>query len=111
MKESVINKSIQDWLVSQGAYVIKTIVTNRNGVPDIIACLNGHFLSVEGKTLQGRVSELQVLHAQNICRAGGLAIVTSSLDKVKEVVSGWVNSGYKPLMVITTGINIRRFNV
>ena len=83
MKESVLNKQIQDYIKSKGGYVIKTIVTNRAGVPDIIACVDGHFYGIEGKLPNGVVSMLQAHHLKLIKEAGGTSFVARSLSDVK----------------------------
>lgn len=84
MKEGVINKKIQDYIKAQGGYVIKTIATNRAGVPDIIACINGKFIGIEGKTATGVVSKLQEHHLKLIKEAGGITIVARSVEDVKQ---------------------------
>ena len=83
MKESAINSKIQKLLADRGAYVIKTIATNRAGVPDILACLKGRFIAIEGKTATGKVSKLQEAHLRKINDAGGVGIVARSPEDVK----------------------------
>ena len=87
MKEANLNKKIQDLIEKEGGYVVKTIATNRAGVPDILACLQGKFLAIEGKTSTGVVSELQRIHLEQIRKAQGIAIVARSLDEVKQVIA------------------------
>lgn len=86
MNEAKINKQIQDYIKAQGGYVIKTIATNRAGVPDIIACLNGKFIGIEGKTSTGVVSKLQEHHLKWIKEAGGIAIVARSVEDVRQLL-------------------------
>jgi len=83
MTEQQLNKKIQDYITNRGGYVFKTIASNRAGVPDIIACINGHFYAIEGKTKTGVVSKLQEHHLGEITKAGGIAIVARHLDDVK----------------------------
>ncbi|MCP3700274.1 MAG: VRR-NUC domain-containing protein [Aliivibrio sp.] len=53
------NKRIKE-LEKQGYYVIKTKLTNKNGIPDIIAIApNSNVLFCEVKTKTGKVSKLQ----------------------------------------------------
>jgi len=92
MKESTINRKIQKLLTDNGAYVIKTIATNRAGVPDIIACLDGKFIAIEGKTATGVVSKLQEAHLRQIKAAGGVAIVAKSPDEVKSLLAKLKNT-------------------
>jgi len=60
MKESQIqNKRIKE-LEEKGYYVIKTKLTNKNGIPDIIAIApNSDVIFSEVKTEKGVVSALQ----------------------------------------------------
>lgn len=83
MKEKNIQKKIIDYLTIQGAYIVKTIVTNSAGVPDILFSFKGRFCAVEVKTSKGRVSELQKWHIQQIRKSGGIAFVAKSADEVK----------------------------
>jgi len=86
MKESAINRKIQRLLADKGAYVVKTIATNRAGVPDILACLDGKFIAIEGKTATGVVSRLQEAHLRQIKAAGGVAVVAKSVDEVRDLL-------------------------
>lgn len=86
MKESQLNAKIQAHLKSKGAYVIKTIATNRSGVPDILACYKGRFIGIEGKLNYNSPSDLQLAHIQMIKTAGGIAAPAYSITDVIEVL-------------------------
>ena len=86
MSEQSIQKKILDYLHVNGAYTVKTIVTNRSGVPDILFCLKGHFCAIEVKTSKGRVSELQKWNLEQISKSGGIAFVARSVDEVREAL-------------------------
>lgn len=45
----------------------------KSGIPDIIACVKGSFLSIEIKASNGRASELQKLNTNRIRDSGGNA--------------------------------------
>jgi len=94
MKEGKSNKIIQDWLVSIGAYVFKTVASNRAGVHDIIFCLAGRFGTIEGKTKIGKASTLQAVHLRAVQKAGGFAMIAKSVAEAKLGVTQWINSGY-----------------
>jgi hypothetical protein len=47
----------------------------RNGVPDIVGCLNGVFFAIECKANGGRPTALQLREINRINAAKGLAIV------------------------------------
>ena len=58
------------------------------GIPDIIACIDGHFFGFEVKTDVGRSTKLQEAVIQKILAAGGTAVVVRSADEVRSVVEG-----------------------
>ena len=87
MKESQIQNKIIKYLNGIGAYSIKTIVTNRNGCPDIICCLKGRYVALEVKAEKGTVSQLQEHNIKLIKKSGGVAAVVRNVEEVKEIIS------------------------
>ena len=91
MKESDIVKAIMKYLKSVpqcfcwkehgGMY-------GTAGIPDIIACINGHFCGFEVKTDIRKPTKLQEATIRKILAAGGTAVVVRSVDEVKAVVNG-----------------------
>ena len=81
--EAKVQKDIINWLTFQGAWVVKTIATNKGGTPDVIACLNGFFIAIEVKQPGGTPSPLQLAQIIKIREADGIAFVADNLDKVK----------------------------
>lgn len=67
---------------SIGAYFIKTHGDrfSKIGTPDIIACVNGHFVAVEVKAEKGKPSELQLYHIRQIHDAGGYGVILYPKD-------------------------------
>lgn len=86
MKESQIQSKIIKYL-SQRAYVIKTIVTNRNGVPDVIICYKGKFVAFEIKAERGVLSSLQTYNLTKIKENGGYSASVKSLEEVKDILA------------------------
>lgn len=84
-KEKKLQKKIIALLQSKGAYVIKTIVTNRTGIPDIIACYKGYFISIEVKG-ESKLTALQEYNINYITKAGGKAIVAYNLGDVNDLL-------------------------
>ena len=72
---------------SSGFYVVKVIVGNRSGIPDIIACKNGRFIGIEVKALKGVVSVLQDVNLRQIRDAGGVSIILREGDDFKAILS------------------------
>jgi len=67
--------------------VVKTVIANRAGVPDILICYKGKFVAFEVKSGKGRLSPLQELNLTNIINNGGQAHCVRSLAEVEEVMS------------------------
>lgn len=65
----------------------------RAGIPDILACVNGHFVAIELKTEVGRTSKLQDHNITRIRESGGTAIVLrpSGFERFKE----WIREEMK----------------
>ena len=79
MLEKVFENKIKKLLKEKQAYYVKFFgcgITTA-GTPDILACVNGHFLGIECKTDNGRLSELQRLKLKAIQSSGGIGIVAA----------------------------------
>ena len=87
MSEQQLQKQIINYLESKGYYVVKVITANKSGVPDILFCKDGRFHGLEVKA-QGKkknVTELQKHHIYMINASGGKALVSDSLEEIKEM--------------------------
>lgn len=85
-KEQALQKQILAYLKDEGYYTVKTVVSNRSGVPDIIACSpSGRFVAIEvkapGKLLN--TSPLQSYNLGLIQGNSGIAFVADQLCTVK----------------------------
>lgn len=82
VSEKVFENKIKLYLKSIGAYFIKTHGDrfSKIGTPDILACVNGHFVAVEVKAENGRPSDLQIYHIEQIKKAGGYGIILYPKD-------------------------------
>ncbi len=56
------------------------------GIPDIIACIDGHFFGFEAKTDKGKPTALQTVTIRKILNAGGTAAVVRSVDEVRALI-------------------------
>jgi len=72
--ESKLQKKIIDILEKNNCYVVKTIVCNRSGIPDLLCCVNGKFVAIEVKTKTSE-SKLQEYNRQKIWNAKGYSFV------------------------------------
>jgi Holliday junction resolvase len=84
--ESRIQKEIIDYCKHKGWWVIKTIVTNENGCPDLLICVDGRFIGCEVKAQRCEknppacLSQWQKKQIAAIEQSGGVAIITASLE-------------------------------
>lgn len=80
--EKVFENKIKAYLKSIGAYFIKTHGDrfSKIGTPDIISCVNGYFVAVEVKAENGKPSQLQLHHIEQIKKAGGVAYILYPKD-------------------------------
>lgn len=84
--EKKVENSIKKYLDSLGAYYLKVhgSAYQPAGTPDILACINGHFVGIEVKrAVGGKVSALQKLKMKEINNAGGLAFAANDVEVVK----------------------------
>lgn len=60
----------------------------KTGVPDILACVDGHFLGIEVKASNGKPSPLQIHNLRKIDDAGGFAVLLypDQFDQFKDLV-------------------------
>ena len=84
--ESEIQKKIINYLKKEGYLVVKTIVLNVAGYPDIFAFKNGKTLFVEVKNEKGKVSELQQHRINSLRQTGFNVIITRSIEDFKETL-------------------------
>jgi Holliday junction resolvase len=84
--ERTIQRKIIKWLEDQGHYVVKTINSNKKGVPDLLVCLDGgRFCAIEVKRPEGKATELQKYNLNQIKELGGIAMIARSVDDVREM--------------------------
>lgn len=85
--EQQIQSQVIKYLESIGAYVIKVISANKSGVPDVHACLNGRWISIEMKKPGAKPDPLQSYHLSQIQKAGGLATWATSVTQIQDFLA------------------------
>ncbi|KIR03441.1 hypothetical protein P261_02256 [Lachnospiraceae bacterium TWA4] len=76
--EKNFENKVKKYLKDQGCWFIKYWgggEFTKAGVPDVLACVNGHFLGIEVKASNGKPSKLQIYNLRKIHEAGGYAIL------------------------------------
>lgn len=97
--EKTFENKVKKFLEEQGAWFVKFFANRmtREGIPDILACVNGYFVGIEVKAQNGKPSELQKYHCNKIRKAGGFAFVLYP-------------SGFEDFKQFIYGLNCERFN-
>lgn len=78
MKEKPFENKIKKFLKSENCWFIKYWgggIFTQEGVPDLIACVNGNFVAIEVKGDGGKPSELQKYNIEEIIKSGGTALI------------------------------------
>ena len=90
MREKDFENKVKNYLIKNNAWVLKTWSNGiqRQGVPDLLCCINGFFVGIELKAEHGKPSELQLWNIKKIREAGGIAIVLypNQFEEFKEMV-------------------------
>ena len=88
IKESSIKKSMKDWLDSEGIFwsMVAGGAYSKEGDPDLILCVDGKFVAVEGKTETGEQRNLQRTRMRQIRESGGIYVVARNLDDLKILI-------------------------
>lgn len=82
MLEKSFENKIKGFLDSIGAVHYKQFGCSytKAGTPDLLCCVNGHFVAVEVKAEKGRPSPLQKYNIDKISKAGGTAYILYPKD-------------------------------
>ena len=94
-KESTIKKEMKDWLDSQGIFwsMVKGGEFSKRGDPDLILCVDGRYVAIEGKTETGELAHIQERRMRQIRKSGGIYAVARNLDELIAVVEEVMHNG------------------
>ena len=83
--EQRIKNEIKRFITAQKGFwsVIQGGPYSKPGDPDIVCCIKGLYVAIEAKTINGRLSDMQILRGKEIERAGGIWIVARSVGDVE----------------------------
>ena len=89
-EEKNFETKVKAFLTENNCWYVKFFANamTRKGVPDILACVNGHFVGIEVKAEKGIVSELQKYNIEKIKKANGIALILrpSNFDEFKLLI-------------------------
>ena len=82
-EEKTFENKLKKHLKDEGAWFIKYWAGSqftKKGIPDMLCCVNGHFVAIEVKATHGVVSELQKYNIRKINESGGYAFALYPKD-------------------------------
>lgn len=124
--ETKFKNEVQKWLISQGIYqagtpkqkmtlpVVGWFVKiwgggmQKEGIPDILLCVNGFFISLELKSATGRPSELQKKNTAMVNESGGVGVILypDGFENFKNIIRGLIDCKcHIPVLNASTSAN------
>lgn len=87
--EKMIQREILKYLATvEECWVIKVVISNERGCPDVLACIQGKFLALEIKDETGQPTAIQCAQHRRIEKAGGKVYIVRSVKEVQHIVKG-----------------------
>jgi len=106
--EKLFENRLKKWLHSQGIYAAGVLSQKmekvqhgwflkvwgggfqKSGIPDLLMCVNGFFISVELKSTIGTATDLQKLNTARINAANGIGLILypEGFGEFKEIIKG-----------------------
>lgn len=88
--ESKVKKRVREMLDTLGIYHFMPPANGfgRAGIPDIIACMDGHFIAIECKAGKGTTTALQDRELERIQNAGGTTYIAreTNIDELQHLL-------------------------
>ena len=85
-----VKKAVRLMLDKLGAYHFMPPANGfgRAGIPDIIACIDGHFIAIECKAGKGQTTALQDRELNAILNAGGTTYIAreNNIDELQQLL-------------------------
>lgn len=90
MTEKQFEKQVKEFLKSHNIWFTKIWGGGfqKAGIPDIIACVNGHFVAIEIKGPNGKATELQKYNIKKIneCNGTGVILYPEQFETFKLII-------------------------
>ena len=99
-EEKNFENKLKSFLKDRGCWYIKYwggAKYTKEGIPDILACVNGNFFGIEIKASRGRPKLIQLVNLKRIRSAGGIGVLVYPGDWegfTDLVITGKVNPWY-----------------
>lgn len=91
--EKNFENKIKDYFKEKGVFYIKYwagSMYTKEGMPDILACIDGRFYGIEVKAEKGKPTLLQIINLRKVRAAGGIGILLypNEFEYFKEFIDG-----------------------
>ena len=109
--EKTFENKVKKYIEAHDGWQVKFFANRmtKNGIPDVLACINGYFVAVEVKVENGKPSELQKYTVGKINDAGGCAIILypDQYEKFKKLINFLNNDSWSKARQLVYQINER----
>ena len=106
MEERNLQKNVEKWLSDRNIWYLKVWGNGiqKSGIPDLLLCVNGHFVAVELKASEGKITTLQKFNLRKITDNNGISIVLfpsgleafkAFIEKLKDSMSQRLKEDYE----------------
>jgi hypothetical protein len=95
--ESKIQADFLKWIEKQvGVWIVKYPggIFGKTGTPDVILCVQGKFVAIEMKKLDGYRRKMQEYQQKKIRSSGGICEFCDTLESAKELVISVMEGSY-----------------
>lgn len=86
-KEANLQADIIMYLEALGYVADNIMVTSKEGISDVIACIHGRYCVIEVKLEYNNPTPMQERKQERVRLAGGYAIIAKSLEDVRKLVN------------------------
>lgn len=81
--ETLFGNKVKQFILSKKGWFIKYWAGSpytKDGIPDLLACINGRFYGIELKAAKGRPDLLQLINLSKIRNSGGIGLLLYPKD-------------------------------
>lgn len=109
--EKTFENKVKKYIEAHDGWQVKFFANRmtKNGIPDVLACINGYFVAVEVKAENGKPSELQKYTVRKINEVGGCAMILypDQYEKFKKLINFLNNDSWSKARQLVYQINER----
>lgn len=75
--EKTFENKVKEFIEQEGGWQVKFFANRmtKEGIPDLLTCIDGYFVAIEVKAQKGKPSKLQIHTCKEIRKANGFAFI------------------------------------